>query len=56
MVSLFTATFFDITDANITTMIGYIKSFVADFTPLMLPILAIGLGAVILLVIIRAIT
>lgn len=42
-----TSTFVEITGADITTMLGYVKSLILDLTPLLLPIIAIGLGILI---------
>ncbi len=41
-------TFFTITPEHINTMIGYISSFISDFTPILLPIIAISLGLLII--------
>lgn len=48
-------TFFTITPEHINTMIGYISSFISDFTPLLLPIIAISLGLLVIWAIITAI-
>lgn len=53
--TLFTTTFINITDGDISSMIGYIKDLISDLTPLMLPIIAIGVGLIIFAVIIKAI-
>lgn len=53
--TLFTTTFMTFTSGDIATMTDYIKDFISDFTPLLLPIIAIGVGLIILSVIIRAI-
>jgi len=52
---LLTATFFDITPENITEMLGYTKDLITDLTPIMLPIIAIGLGLIIFYAVIKAI-
>ncbi len=48
-------TFVDILPADISTMLGYSKDLITDLTPLMLPIIAIGLGIFIVVAIIGAI-
>ena len=48
-------TFFTITEANITTTLGYVSDLISDLTPLMLPVIAIGLGLMIFYAIVRAI-
>ena len=52
--SLF-ATFFEFTPEHITATLNYTKEFIADITPLLLPIIAIGLGLIIFWAIISAI-
>ena len=42
-----TSTFFEITGEDITIMLGYVKGLLLDLTPLLLPIIAIGLGILI---------
>jgi hypothetical protein len=37
-------TFFTFSSSSIDTMLGYVGGFITDITPIMLPILAIGLG------------
>jgi len=49
-------TFFTISETDITTMLGYVGSLVEDLTPLMLPIIAIGLGIFIFWAIVKAIS
>jgi len=49
-----TSTFFSITEQDISTMLGYVGGLVGDLTPLMLPIIAIGLGIFIFWAIVRA--
>lgn len=48
-------TFFDFTGDDVSTMLVYVKDLVADFTPLLIPILAIGLGLLIIYGIVSAI-
>jgi hypothetical protein len=48
-------TFVDILPADITEMLGYSKDLITDLTPLMLPIIAIGLGIFIVVSIIGVI-
>lgn len=48
-------TFLDLTPEHITTMLGYSKDLITDLTPLMLPIIAIGIGIFIVVSIISAI-
>lgn len=48
-------TFFTITPEHMTTMLGYISDFIADFTPILLPIIAISLGLLVIWAIIKAI-
>ena len=48
-------TFVDILPADISTMLGYSKDLITDLTPLMLPIIAIGIGIFIVVAIINAI-
>lgn len=52
---LFTTTFINITDGDVSTMLGYVSDFVSDLTPLLLPIVAIGVGLIVFAVIIKAI-
>lgn len=52
---MFIGTFFTITDTDITKMLGYVGDLVEDLTPLMLPVIAIGLGVFIFWAIITAI-
>lgn len=49
------STFVEITTTDISTMLGYVKSLITDLTPLLLPIIAIGLGLIIMYAIISAI-
>ena len=48
-------TFFDILPEDITAMLGYTKDLITDLTPLLLPIIAIGLGIFIVVALIGAI-
>ncbi|GAI43770.1 unnamed protein product, partial [marine sediment metagenome] len=41
--------------ADITLMIGYISDFLTDLTPLLLPIVAVGVGIFIFWAIVKAI-
>jgi len=50
-----TSTFATITPENITTMLGYVKDLILDLTPLLLPIIGVGLGIIILYAIISSI-
>jgi len=45
----------DLLPADITTMLGYSKDLITDLTPLMLPIIAIGIGIFIVVAIINVI-
>jgi len=47
-------TFIDITSDNITAMLGYTKNLITDLTPLMLPIIGIGLGILVVWAIINS--
>jgi hypothetical protein len=48
-------TFFEFLPADITTLTGYVTNFVSDISPILLPIMAVGLGLVIVAGIISAI-
>lgn len=50
-----TAVFIDWTQEMTDDMIGYMKDLLTDLTPLLIPIIAIGVGLIIVGVIIRAI-
>lgn len=54
MAILLTTTFFTFSGDDVATMTGYITDFLGDFTPLLLPIIAVGVGLIILTVIIKA--
>lgn len=47
--------FLEITELNITTMLNYVKGLIGDLTPLLLIVLAIGLGIFIFWAIVSAI-
>jgi type II secretory pathway component PulF len=47
-------TFFTFSSSSITEMLGYVGDFIQDIEPLMLPIIAIGLGIFIVWAIIGA--
>lgn len=47
--------FLEITELNITTMLDYVKGLIGDLTPLLLIVLAIGLGIFIFWAIVSAI-
>jgi hypothetical protein len=47
-------TFLDITSDNISTMLGYTKQLIMDITPLMLPIIGVGLGILVIWAIINS--
>ena len=49
------ATFINWTDANTSSTIAVIKDLIGDLTPLLIPIIAIGLGLIIFTVIVKAI-
>lgn len=53
---MFLATFFTFTETDIDTMLGYVGDLISDITPLMLPVIAIGLGIFIFWAIIKAIS
>jgi len=47
--------FLEIGETEITTMLGYVKGLIGDLTPLLLIVLAIGLGIFIFWAIVSAI-
>lgn len=49
------STFLEFTTTNQTEMLDTTKSFITDLSPIIIPILAVGLGAIIIAVIINAI-
>ena len=48
------ATFLNITSDNIATMLGYTQALISDLTPILLPIIGIGLGILVVWAIIRS--
>jgi hypothetical protein len=48
-------TFFSFSSENITALTGYITNFITDISPLLIPVIAIGLGILIVSGIISAI-
>ena len=48
-------TFLTLTAGDITAMLEYVKDFILDLTPLLLPIIAIGVGLIVFYAIVRAI-
>ena len=46
--------FIDWTTENTTTMLSYMSGFISDLTPILMPIIAIGLGLLVFSVIVRA--
>lgn len=48
-------TFIDILPADIDQMLGYSKDLITDLTPLLLPIIAIGIGIFIVVAIVNAV-
>jgi len=52
---LFLGTFLTISEENVSDMLGYIGDIVSDLMPLMLPIMAVGIGLIIVYAIIHAI-
>lgn len=48
-------TFIDILPTDITAMLGYTKDLITDLTPLLLPIIAIGIGIFIVVALINVI-
>jgi len=49
------STFFEFTPDNVSSTIAYVKGFITDFTPILIPIIAISLGIIIVWGIISAI-
>jgi len=47
-------TFLNITSDNISTMISYTQALISDLTPLLLPIIGVGLGILVVWAIIRS--
>lgn len=52
---IFLGTFLTWTGDDTTAMIGYISDLITDLTPLLIPVIAIGIGLIIIGAIIRAI-
>lgn len=52
---LYTTTFIEIDSGDVNTMLGYVYDLLNDLEPLLLPIVAIGVGLIVFVVIIRAI-
>ena len=50
-----TSTFLELTPADISEMLGYVKDLITDLTPLLLPIIAIFLGLTIFWAIVNVI-
>ena len=48
-------TFITWTDANTSTTLGYAGDLISDMTPLMIPVIAVGLGLLIFTVIVKTI-
>ncbi len=51
---LILGTFFDFTETDVSSMIGYTKDVITDFTPILIPIIAVAVGVIILTAIIHA--
>lgn len=47
-------TFFTISEANISTMLGYVGDLITDLVPLLMPIIAVMLGLFIFWAIVKA--
>ena len=52
---MFLGTFLTLTSGDITAMLGYVQNIITDLTPLMLPIIAAGVGIFIFWAIVKAI-
>lgn len=52
---VFLGTFLTWTGADTTAMIGYMSDLITDLTPLLIPIIAVGIGLIIVSAIMRAI-
>jgi hypothetical protein len=48
-------TFFDFSADNVSSTLGYTKGLIGDFTPILIPIIAISLGIIIIWGIVSAI-
>ncbi|MDD5639023.1 MAG: hypothetical protein PHO28_03925 [Candidatus Pacebacteria bacterium] len=53
--TILAGTFLEITPDDITTMLGYVKDLISDLNPLLLIVIAVGLGIFIFWAIISAI-
>jgi len=51
---IFLGTFLTITAEDITAMLGYVSDIIGDLTPLLLPIIAVGVGIFIFWAIVKA--
>jgi len=49
-------TFFTITGDNVSTMLGYVQGLITDMIPLILPVVAVGIGMLVIWVLIKALT
>jgi len=47
-------TFLNITSNDISTMFGYTEALISDLTPLLLPIIGVGVGILVIWAIIRS--
>jgi hypothetical protein len=47
-------TFFNITPDNISTMFSYTQALISDLTPLLLPIIGVGVGILVVWAVIRS--
>jgi len=47
-------TFLNITSNDISTMMGYTEALISDLTPLLLPIIGVGVGILVIWAIIRS--
>lgn len=48
-------TFFTIQSTDVTSLLGYVGDFITDISPLLLPIVGIGVGIIIVVAIIGAV-
>jgi len=49
-------TFFTITTENVSTMLGYVQALITDLIPLILPVVAVGIGMLVIWILIKALT
>jgi len=49
------STFFTFTETDVASLISYVKDLITDFTPLLIPIIAVSLGLIIIYGIVSAI-